>query len=430
MSTTLSADAQKLMGEIVELGNQGYTFEKAVALAAANMEITDNKGAKLMADAIKQLEEFQARGANKIEELQKRLQKAEARAFGSASQYRGSFASEDAARAFGLMIVGKTLRAEWAQDALKSEHRGLYDTAVENKLFGSASAAAVIPREWSTTMENLLEDHGVFMADTLSMPMGSKEMQFSKKTGRMSAVPMAEATAVAATEPSLDAIELIARKWGAYTEVSSEASDDSIIAIAEFIASDMAEAHALAMDEAGFLGDGSATYNQITGVVNALGAGAIQAAGSNAWGGYDYDTFGEGIGRVVPKTFSGAGAAKWYGSHRFFWQVLAPLQLAAGGNVIASVAAGPQMQFMGSPYQVTQVLPSTPAGDQIPLIFGNLRRGTVMGNRRQLEIKASEHFRFASDQTAMLSTYRYDINVHGGGNATKAETLVGFRTAA
>ncbi|MBB6429216.1 phage major capsid protein [Algisphaera agarilytica] len=429
----LSSAAQKFLDSMIEKVEDGDTFLDVVGRAVG--EVEDVKDLGDMRSAIKQLETKVAEDHTKeIKDLRLRVERAEKRAYNGVNQYRGAFPSEDAARTFGLTMIGRfatnSETRDWAQDVLKTDHKTLHDGLAKNRVFTTTTADAVIPEIWLTTMEDLLDTHGVFERDALSVPMTSDLVHWSKKTGRVSAVPMAEGGSLASSQPTIDGRELTARKWGAYTEVNNEAAEDAIIAIAEFIAADMAEAHALAVDEAGFLGDGSGTYNQITGVLNALGAGAIVNAGDNAWGGYTYEALTAGIGKCTVKTFSGIGQPKWYCSHTFYWTVLAPLQLAAGGNTIADIGRGPVPMFAGFPVQYTQVLPQTAAGTQIPLIFGNLRRGAAFGDRRRLTFKASDHFKFANDQTAMLSTRRYDIDVHGGGDGSNAETLVGFRTAA
>jgi len=425
----ISERGQKFMDELIAHADEGRSFSDAVAHVA--QDVDGETDVKAMGLAIKQLEEKTvAEQSGKIKALETRLQKSERLAFNGSGQYRGAFSTEDHARAFGLLVIAKTQSAEWARDALKSEHKDLYDAAVKNKVFTSTTAAAVIPQVWISVMENLLEDHGVFERNALTIPMTAVTVTYSKKTGRVSAAPMSEGGAANSGQPSIEARELTARKWGAYTEINSEAEEDSIVALAEFVAADMAEAHALAVDEAGFLGDGTGTYNSITGVMNALNAGAILAAGTSAWGGYTLQDFAEVVGRCVTKTFGGLGMPKWYCSHAFFWQVMAPLQLAAGGNIVADIGRGPVMRFLGFDVEATQVLPSTAAASQKPLVFGNLRRGAAFGARRGLMVKSSEHFKFANDQTAMLSTRRFDIDVHATGDATNAETLVAMQTAA
>ncbi|MEL7088521.1 MAG: phage major capsid protein, partial [Planctomycetota bacterium] len=383
----LSDKAKKFLDSMIEKVEDGDTFVDVVGRAIG--EVEDVKDLGEMRTAIKGLETKVATDhAAELKDLKLRVEKAEKRAYNGVKQYRGAFGSEDAARGFGLMVVGKfaddSQKRSWAQEALAADHKSLHDQLVKNKVFTTTTADAVIPEVWLSTMEDLLDTHGVFERDALSVPMTSDLVHWSKKTGRVSAVPMSEGGSVAGTEPAIQGRELTARKWGAYTEVNNEATEDAIIAIAEFIAADMAEAHALAVDQAGFLGDGTGTYNSITGVLNALGSAATIAQGTNAWGGYTYEGFGEGIGKCVLKTFAGLGQPKFYCAHTYYWRVLAPLQLAAGGNTIADIGRGPVPIFMGFPVEFTQVLPQSPAGNQIPVVFGNLRRGAAFGDRRRL----------------------------------------------
>ena len=54
----------------------------------------------------------------------------------------------------------------------------------------------------------------------------------------------------------------------------------------------------------------------------------------------------------------------------------------------------------------------------------------VSGDRRQFTFKRSEDFKFDEDVMAMLSTRRYDIEVHGAGTGNVPEELSAVKTAA
>jgi len=45
-------------------------------------------------------------------------------------------------------------------------------------------------------------------------------------------------------------------------------------------------------------------------------------------------------------------------------------------------------------------------------------------------VQASDHFKFSSDVTAIMSTRRFDIQVIGAGAGTTPEVLAGLQTAA
>jgi len=355
-----------------------------------------------------------------------KLRAVKSRAWDGLGRYRGVLGSEDRARSFGLLVM-QTVGKTWAGEALKNEFPD-----VSAKAFGSADAGNLIPEEFSGVIVDLIEQFGVFERNTLRVPMSGDIQRYSKKTGRMSAAPMAEGTAIAETKPTLAPKALTARKWGTYIEVPSEVAEDAVAAIGEMIAVDMAEAFALAVDEAGFTGDGSAGFNSITGVVDSLIAEAIVtgtgAAGAK-WGSLVLDDFLQVVSLVATRTFQGNNA-KWYCSHQFYWTVMVPIVLGVGGVAAGEVEGRRQPLFLGYPVEFTQVLPTAPADASVAAVFGNLRQGAVLGDRRQINIRESRDYKFAEDLIAMLGTRRFDIQVHGAGTGTTPEVLAALRTPA
>lgn len=367
-----------------------------------------------MKSAIEQLEEQMKNVPNTIDE---RLKKIRSIAWDASGRYRGVFNNEDQARSFGLFMLSQGAQKRWAGEALKSEYP---DVA---KAFESDDAGNLVPEEYTGRLVDLIEQYGVFEPNAMRVPMSSEVQRYSKKTGRMSAAPMDEGTALSKTKPTLSDRSLTARKWGAYLEISSEVSDDAVTAIGEMLAMDMAEAFALAVDEAGFLGDGTGTYNQITGVINALIDEAIVTpADATAWSDFERDHFLEVISKPVQRTFAGNNA-KWYCHSVFYWTVMAPIILEAGGVTAAEMEGRRQLMFLGFPVELSNVFPATSDDDQIACVFGNLRQGATFGDRRRLTIRQSEHYKFAEDMIAMLGTRRFDINIDGAGTAGEPGTV-------
>lgn len=373
--------------------------------------------------AVHQLEE-QMKGVPTT--IDNKLKAVRSMTFDGTSRYRGLFDSPDQARSFGLLSVAKVTGKSWAVDALKSEFPEVH------KDFTSTDADALIPEDTSAVLVDLIEQNGVFERNALSYPMPSDRTAYPKKTGRTAAVPMGEGAAVTETKPTIAKKFLTARKWGVYTEIPTEVEDDMIGSLAELIAADMAEAHATAVDQAGFLGDGTATYNQITGVVNALVANAVVTSSGNTWAALTLADHEQVVGTVVQKTFTGTGESgpKWYCSLQYFWNVMVPLTLAVGGVTAAEVEGRRRPVFLGFPVEFAQTMPTASAASTTSAIFGNLRQGAVFGDRRKFMVKESRDFKFDEDVLAMLSTRRYDIQVHGAGEGANPEVLAALDTDA
>jgi len=384
------------------------------------------KDVRTHSGAIAQLEDEFKQLSGDVLDVRRKLDLARQAAYDPRGRYRGIFPNEDAARGFGLFVLGHCRNLGWAREALSSDYP---DVELDSKAFTSTDAAAVIPESWEATLHNMLEDFGVFERNARRRPMSGDIDNISKKTGRTSAAPLAEATAASETKPVITAIVATARKWAAYTEVPREVAEDAIVPTAEMIAEDMAEAHAEAVDEAGFVGDGTGTYNQITGVTNALIAEAVVTGSGDTWPELTLADFEQVASIPVTKAFSG-NLAKWYVSHQFFWQVMVKLMLSAGGVTAAEVEGRRRPMFMGYEVEFTQKMPTATGVSQLCAVFGNLRQGATFADRRALEVQASDHFKFSSDVTAIMSTRRFDIQVIGAGAGTTPEVLAGLQTAA
>jgi HK97 family phage major capsid protein len=120
----------------------------------------------------------------------------------------------------------------------------------------------------------------------------------------------------------------------------------------------------------------------------------------------------------------------WFCHKRFFWNVMARLQLALGGNNYVDLGAGPVLQFLGYPVQFTQVLPSTTSASAKVCYLGDLSMGTTLGLRRQMSVIADTSRFVEFLQTAFISHMRWDYNVHETGTASLPGPIVCVQAAA
>ncbi len=412
-------DAQ--LQEIVD--NQKEMIAEGKALKSALSKVEERVGEHEVKDLVDAVEELETSFKEQTETIEKKLERMQRATTDHRGRHRSRFfETADQARGFGLFTVGHATGSKALQEAFKSDFD---DITVDTKAFTSTNADALLPEPLSPAIVDLLEDYGVAEVNMRREPMTSDSRPYTKKTARGGAQPMTEGTAVAETKPTLARKTLTARKWGAYTEVPSEVTDDSIMSVAEMIADDMATEHAFALDQATFLGDGTGTYNNITGVLNALGAAAIFAGSGNNWGALTLGDHEKAAGALRTKAYINA---KWYCSHQYYWNVMVRLMLEAGGVTAGEIEGRRRPLFMGYPVEFTQVMPNATGATQIGAMFGNLRQGATFGDRRQFQFKASEHYKFGEDSIALLSTRRYDVQIDGGGDASNVEVLSAVQT--
>lgn len=318
-------------------------------------------------------------------------------------------------------IGGDQSSRQWCR-----EH-GLVSNAMgeNNDMLGGV---LVIP-QFESAIVNLKETFGVFGQYVRNVPMTSDQWIGPRRLSGLTAYAVTEAQQITDSDAAMNQISLTAKKWGTLTRVSSELSEDAIIAVADFLASEIAFAHAVKEDQAGFLGDGTTTHNGIVGLSNALEAGSVStaAAGQITAAGLTIAVFQDAVSKIPQ--FPGI-MPRWFVHSAVYWNVMARLQLAAGGNTVENIGAGPVLQFMGYPVTFAQCLPSTIAASTRFAYFGDLSMTATKGNRRGVTIAADSSRYFEFDQTAIRSTLRYDISVHERGTASVSGPMVSLRCPA
>lgn len=337
-----------------------------------------------------------------------------------ANNYEGEKDAYASGQFIRATIGGNSNAKQWCRD------HGLISNAMgeNNDLLGGV---LVIP-QFESAIVNLKEEYGVFGQNVRNVPMTSDQWIGPRRLGGLTAYAVTEAQEITQSDATMNQISLTAKKWGTLTRISSELSEDAIIAVADFLAQEIAYAHAVKEDQAGFLGDGTTTHNGIVGLANALNAGSVvtAASGQNTAAALTIAVFQAAVGKLPQ--FPGI-MPKWFVHSAVYWNVLARLQLASGGNNVADLGNGPVMQFMGYPVVFSQALPSTVGASTKFAYFGDLSMAATKGTRRGVTIAADNSRYFEFDQTAIRSTLRYDINVHERGDASNAGPMVSLVSA-
>ena len=346
---------------------------------------------------------------------------ARARATRELVAFKGADAETEAFKAgkFFQAYFGNKQARQWCED------HGVYNTMTTGD---DLAAGTLVTPEFETAVIRLVESYGVIPRYARVRNMASDVLSVPRRISGMTAYAVGEASEITTTEPNYAPINLVARKWATLTRISSELNDDAVISIADEIAIEAAQGHALAADQAGFLGDGTGTYHGVVGLANALNAGAIATA---ATGNTDATTtiavFQAAAGKLPE--FPGINPV-WFVSKPVFWNVMARLQLAAGGNNYVDLGAGPVLQFLGYPVVFSQVLPKTIGSSTKFCYFGDLAMASTLGMRRSLTLASDPSRYFERDEIAFRSTMRWDYVVHERGSASESGPIVSLVSAA
>ncbi len=355
---------------------------------------------------------------------------ATARPISRLKAFTGSDAEKNAF-VFGHIVAAGLLNKQ-------SSKRWLRDHGMSNALSESSNekGGLFVPVETSTEIVRLVEEYGVFRRYAKVETMVSDRKVVPVRTRGLTAYPVAESTTAneasntgTQSEPDYTSVELVARKWKAWTKMSDELNEDSLISIADELAVESAIAFAYAEDNAGFNGDGTSTYHGIVGVLNAVAAGSLHTAltGNTAFETLDMEDF-LAVKAKLP-AFPGIMPA-WFVSKEGYTVAMERLMIAAGGNTVANVAAGGSLSFLGSPVVITNVLNGT-LGAQTStklLAYGDLRQAALLGDRRRMTMSLTDQRYWDTDQIAVKTTERIDISVHSRGTASTAGAIVVLQT--
>jgi len=293
---------------------------------------------------------------------------------------------------------------------------------------GSGSTGGfLVPEEMERAIIRLVETYGVFRASCRVMPMTSDTLTFPTRTAGVTSYYVGEVpTSITESSPTLRPNQLVAKVLAVRTLISRDLLEDAIIDVANWVTTEVALAFANAEDEAGFNGDGTSTYGGIVGCKNALAAGSKYTAltGNTAFSTLDLADFEAMVGKLP--TYARANAA-WYISNVGFYASMARLMHAAGGNTVVDLGRGPVLQFMGHPVKLSQVMNSTTDAQTSTTglcYLGDLAMTATLGNRRGIETQILRELYAATRQVGIITTQRFDINVHERGTASVAGPLV------
>jgi HK97 family phage major capsid protein len=284
----------------------------------------------------------------------------------------------------------------------------------------------LVPEELMHNIIVLRETYGVFRQECQVVPMGSDTLNWPRRTGGLTAFFTGENTAVIESQAAWDNVNLTAKKLGVLTRMSNEIADDAVVSIADWLVGEIAYAFALKEDDTGFNGDGTSTYGGMRGVTTLAVDSSHTACKLTATSAT--------LTSLVLKDFTGLmgtlpqyalPGAKWYMSQQMFYQAVATLTAGSGGNRLDILGEGIEKRLLGFPVVIAQKLPvAAPGSGKVQFLFGDLNKAAMMGERRGVTVKRSDHRYFENDQIGLLGTERFDVNVHDLGDNTTAGPLV------
>jgi HK97 family phage major capsid protein len=334
----------------------------------------------------------------------------------------------------------------------ETEQRGFWGSEAKAKMFGEVVLAALgrkdagenIPSSGGfLTPEMLmlrfidqLGRFGKFRKNALVLPMESASALMPKMESDLTVICPGEGKDMDKSDVGFSQIRLTPKTWCALAKVSTELSEDSVVALGEIIGMSIARSMARKEDLVGFVGDGTETYFGMKGIVGAFHsisstiseiAGLVVGTG-NAYSELVLSDFQLVVG-LLPEQYD--ETAKWFMSKKFYYNVVWRIAQSAGvANIFEILSDKKSKYFLGYEVEFVHSMPSTAANSQICAVLGDLQAGAYLAERRSLLIEQSRDAYFGSNQLGIRGTERIDINCFGVGDKTNPGSIVGLITAA
>ena len=295
-----------------------------------------------------------------------------------------------------------------------------------------SAGGALIPDILAPEILNLTEQYGVFKKWARRWPMESASLEIPVKTAGVTVSGLAEGSATPTSDPTFTNINLVAKEMGGSCRINRNLLNDSPIMVGDFVIGEFAMSLAEKEDGAGFIGDGTSTYNGMRGVITLLedgdhDGGVVSAITPHNLLSEIDSTDLVNLMAQCPE-YARKNAA-WYLSATARDTILTKILMTAGGNTVQTLQSGVGPSFAGYPVRVSQVLPAAVATDYnnaVVILFGDLSAAAAFGDRAglQVDVDPSRYVEFR--EVFFQVTERYDVVNHHVGTSTEAGPIVGL----
>ena len=296
----------------------------------------------------------------------------------------------------------------------------------------AAGGALLMEQFYPDIINNVLQ-YGVARKLARVLPMTTDRLIRPVKTGIHTGTYPDENTAgTASTGVSYSKVQLNAKTFMVLMQMSRQVIDDangSGIGLMDDTMREFARTVAYQEDANMILGDGSATYGNITGINPAfaaltIGSAAGATVGASSFSGHTLANV-QTAGAKLPDY--ARPNAVWLCSPEaqdaIFWR----LALASGGvRTDEFTGFGDVQYFRGRPVVTTNVMNSTDAAaaNTIDVLYGDFSRGVDFGDRMSLEIDVSDQAYWTSYGIGVRGVVRHDIVVHDIGDTSRRGPIV------
>jgi len=380
---------------------------------------------KDLAGTIGQLRKDLDENARQLRELQRaglEIQGGQVQVLGfeeimSLRRVRRVWRSEARAEQFGALCA----RSLWGgtgkyNDIVAPRTRDLAERLIKDLDPGlSGSGAELLAHQYMADLIAHVEAVGVLFPQAHRVPLSTLgTTSWPKLTGEVTATPLAVATQIAESTPTLGTVAMSPVKWGVLTPVPNEFFRDPtlLVQLGQLLGWLMTRAIAYAADDALVNGDGTATYGTIDGILNNANISAIPASAAATIAAYTGAQVGDVIAGV---TKDYVDDPQWF-MHLSSSRTLRNIRSTVGPPLYERGGNGEPNTIDNYPYSLCQRFPAAAgvAGSTKWGAFGSLRLAYYFGMLGSVQVEQSPHARFESDQTVVRGIANFDAALKDG----------------
>ena len=244
-----------------------------------------------------------------------------------------------------------------------------------------------VDSELSAEIRHLVTQYGVARQEMNTQTLSKNSYKANDLATDVSVFWTDEASQINSTQIVLGQGTLELKKLASIVAVTSELLSDEEIDLFSFIGGRIAEAFAEAEDEAFFNGDGTSTYGSFTGLLEAGDVNSVTLASGDT--GFS-SVSAEKLLDMQDSTPQGAQKNAKYFMHRSVFNLIRKLRSdsvsagdSAGLFLYQAPGAGEPIMLWNKPVVLVEVMPTTSdtASDTAFVIYGDLRRGCILGTK-------------------------------------------------
>jgi HK97 family phage major capsid protein len=290
-----------------------------------------------------------------------------------------------------------------------------------------ADGGYLVPEAWASQIDNELREQGITRqyADVRFMPEGT--LNLPKGDANVTAYWVAEGNTITESNRTYGNTKLSAEKLAAISTMTTELREDTIADVVRDVTSNIVESIALKEDDAMINGDGTASFGNITGVLqDANVTDVVMGTGDVSFANVDADDIKDLYYGVPHQKRTNAA----FLMSDYVLSLIDSLKDSQNRPLYRGLNDSESGILLGKPVVISNQAPElADDGVSTPFIaFGDFGRGVVLGDRRRITINQSDSAvvgagnMFTEDKIALKVTERIDIAVHLPGYLARLTT--------